>query len=512
MATRYKEPVKKSKQNNGDNININSYSKKSDKKGVFRFIPATIQLVMSVIFAFYMIKADLIPDKYVMIVFGVLTILFAITLAMGFIKKKIALVVSLVLCILVTVVSIVSTYAFITVINVFSSVSSVTYETSSMAVIVTIDDEAEDILDTQDYVFSTQTFTDTENNTLMIEEIEGVLEQSIEVVEYDNMIDQATALLNGEVDAMIINEAFTSLLEENLDDYADGVKIIYNYGIEIEVVTTTDATELDEETISELSVSEEPFNIYISGIDTSGSISNTSRSDVNIIMSVNPVTKEILLVTTPRDYYVTFPDVTGDSYDKLTHAGIYGVDVSIATLENLYDIEIDYYAKVNYTSLITIVDALGGIDVYSEYSFTTSSGLYYFSKGMNNMSGAEAIAFSRERYAFSDGDNQRGKNQQQVVIGVLNKVLSPSILSGITDIIASVSSNVQTNMSDADMSELIKMQLDDGAEWTITTMSATGTDSKNSCYSLGGANAYVMVPDEDSIDAIKEAIADLFGE
>lgn len=489
------------------------------QKNYLKLVPVGVQAVISSLLIHYMYKADVIPNKYAGFVILISALALAFTLAMGLISKKIATIMSLLSCVVVSVFSVIGICSFLTIIQVFSSVSNITYETSSMVVVVLADDDAEDILDTADYIFSTQTYTDTDNNDLMVADIESNLEQSIEVVEYSNMILQANALLNGEVDAMIINAGFIPLLEENTEGFLDSYKTIHNYGIEIEVVVTPTATptpeieeeELEDELVELLSITQEPFNIYISGIDTSGSISNTSRSDVNIIMSVNPTTKEILIITTPRDYYVTFPGVTGGSYDKLTHAGIYGIDVSIATLENLYDIEIDYYVKVNFTSVTTIVNALGGVEVYSEYSFqSTFDSDLYFTEGMNSMTGQQALYFSRERYAFSDGDNQRGKNQQQVIIGILNKVMSPSILSGATEIIESVSNNVVTNLTDEELSALIKMQLEDGATWSIETVSATGYDSNNSCYSLGGTNAYVMVPNQSSIEAIKEGIAEIF--
>ena len=259
------------------------------------------------------------------------------------------------------------------------------------------------------------------------------------------------------------------------------MKILYQYGIE---------TPIEQEDTSV----EEPFNVYISGIDVSGPITTNSRSDVNIIMTVNPNTKKILLTTTPRDFYVTIPGISGDQRDKLTHAGIYGVDASMATLEQLYGIDISYYARVNFTSLITIVDALGGVDVNSEYAF--EAGGYQFQQGSNHLDGEAALAFSRERYSFESGDNQRGKNQEAVLTAILQKAMSPAILTSANQILSEVSSCVETNMTQDEMAKFINMQLADGASWTIESIAAGGTGDSQACFSSGSQPLYVMWPDE----------------
>lgn len=232
-----------------------------------------------------------------------------------------------------------------------------------------------------------------------------------------------------------------------------------------------------------------------------GAVSTTSRSDVNIIMTVNPDTHKILLTTTPRDYYVPIPDISGGMPDKLTHAGLYGVDASMRTLEEIYDIDLSYYARVNFTSLIKIVDALGGIDVYSDYAFTADAGGYSFQEGMNHMNGEQALAFSRERYSFSDGDNQRGKNQEAVITAILNKAMSPAILKNAGEIISDVSDSVETNMTQKEMSKFISMQLSSGASWDIQSASTQGilAGEYQPCFSSGGQPLSVMFPDENSI-------------
>lgn len=259
-----------------------------------------------------------------------------------------------------------------------------------------------------------------------------------------------------------------------------------------------------------IDVTEKPFNIYISGIDVYGDITKESRSDVNLIATVNPKTHKILLTTTPRDYYVTIPGVSGEQRDKLTHAGIYGIDTSMATLENLYDTEIPFYVRVNFTSVEEIVEVMGGVDVESELAFMTgkeAGAIVDVKEGKNHFTGKEALAFVRERKALAAGDNQRGKNQQALLTGLIKKCMSPMILFRANGMINSVSGNAETNMSEKQIKSLIRMQLDDMKGWEIESVAATGDDSgKQYCYSYSGGPLYVTVPDSSSVEAIKGKI------
>lgn len=255
-----------------------------------------------------------------------------------------------------------------------------------------------------------------------------------------------------------------------------------------------------------LDITQQPFNVYISGIDVYGEITKESRSDVNLIVTVNPGTHKILITTTPRDYYVTIPEVSGEYRDKLTHAGIYGIDTSIATLENLYSTEIPFYARVNFSSVIDIVNAMGGIDVESEVAFTTSKAsgkVVEIKEGINHLNGKEALAFVRERKAFPDGDHQRGKNQQILLSALIKKAISPMILVQASEMIDSVVGNAETNMSEQQIKALLKMQLNDLSGWEIESVAATGDDSgKQYCYSYSGGPLYVCVPDNACVEEI----------
>ena len=254
-----------------------------------------------------------------------------------------------------------------------------------------------------------------------------------------------------------------------------------------------------------LEVPEGTFVVYISGVDTWGTPKAKSRSDVNILAVVNTNTKQILLVSTPRDYYVPL-SVSGGVKDKLTHAGIYGVESSMETLEMLYGVDIQYYMKLNFTGFVGIVDALGGIDVYSDSTFTVGDA-FSFTEGVNHMSGIEALAFARERYSFASGDRARGTHQMAVIRAVLDKATSSAILYNYADVMNSVSGCFTTNMSQEKIASLVRMQLNDMAQWSITSISVDGTGASKTTYTVPGKTAYVMIPDEATVQTAKDKIA-----
>ena len=229
-------------------------------------------------------------------------------------------------------------------------------------------------------------------------------------------------------------------------------------------------------------------------MDEYGSISSISRSDVNIVVTVNPKTRQILLTSIPRDYYVQLHNTTGYK-DKLTHAGLYGIESSVNTIEDLLDTEINYYIKVNFTSLVKIIDGMGGVEVYSEYDFTSRDNFHY-SKGYNKVNGEEALSFARERKAFSAGDNQRGKNQQALLEAMIRKCTNTSIIYKYNSLLNSINGSFMTNMSSKRITSLVKMQLSDMKPWTITSNNLTGSDGSAYTYSYSTQKLYVMLPNE----------------
>ena len=435
---------------------------------------------------------------YVAIIGGLLFIFCGIVLASQFFSKKNAIagkVLSVIISLLLFVVS----YFLFKANGAVAEITGGEYKLDNVVVAVMAEDAAEELKDASGYSFGVQYQMKGEQITETVETIEKELGGDIETVEYQSLAEQAEALHNGDIDAIIYNEGYTGILEEAFEGYSENTKVIYTHSIRSEV----------EQKANDVSVKDGCFSVYISGIDVYGAIETNSRSDVNIIATVNPATHQVLLITTPRDYYVEFPGITGGQKDKLTHAGIYGVDTSMATLGQLYDTDLDFYARVNFTSLIEIVDALGGVDVESEYGFTTSaeSGtVMNVAQGMNHFNGKQALAFSRERMNVPGGDFQRGKDQQAVITAIIKKLVSPAILTGINGILNSVSGNVETNMSEQQLQDLIKEQLSSGASWNIKSMAAEGTGDSQYCYSYSGAPLYVTQPDQASVDAVKAAI------
>lgn len=445
-----------------------------------------IQLILAVGLIAVIWNSGLVPMKYLVAIIIVLLILFGVTFGLQYVKNKVYIV-GIVLSIILSILQAIGIVYMLKADKLMADVGGANYKTDNMIVVVKKDNPASNLMDASMYRFGTQTAVDQENTQTMLDNINKALGREVKVEQYGTAQELANALLEGRVDAAVYNQALDGLITDSIEDYSDKVRVLYHYGIE---------TELEQETADV----EEPFNVYISGIDVDGPITTNSRSDVNIIMTVNPNTKKILLTTTPRDYYVQIPDISGEQRDKLTHAGIYGVDASMRTLEQLYGIDISYYARVNFSSLVKIVDTLGGVDVDSDFEFT--AGGYQFKQGMNHLDGKQALAFSRERHSFEDGDNQRGKDQEKVLTAILNKAMSPAILSNASALIADVSDSVQTNMTQEEMAKFIKMQLNDGASWTIESQAASGNGDTQACYSSGDQPLYVMWPDEAVVQSI----------
>lgn len=457
-----------------------------------------IQVAATMIFMIVLGILDMLPTAYFAIL-GVLLLAFCgIILASQVFSSKKGII-GKVLCIFITILLLVGSYFMYKTNLALSKVTGGDYKLDKVVVAVMADDPAESLSDAKDYTFGVQYQMNGDQIQQTIDAMNKELGTNVAVAEYSSLAEQAQALHDGAVNAIVYNEGYTGILEEAFEGYSSNTKVIYSYNIKSKV----------ENKSKDIEVKNDCFSVYISGIDVYGAIETNSRSDVNIIAEVNPTTHQILLITTPRDYYVEIPGISGGQKDKLTHAGIYGVDASMATLNQLYGINLDFYARVNFTSLIDIVDALGGVDVDSEYAFTTSedSGLVMdVVQGTNHFNGQQALAFSRERQNVPGGDNQRGKDQQAVITAMIKKMVSPAILTGANGIITSVSGNVDTNMSMDQIQELIKTQLAESPSWSIKSLAAEGTGDEQMCYSYAGSTLYVMQPNQESVDGIKAAI------
>lgn len=326
---------------------------------------------------------------------------------------------------------------------------------------------------------------------------------NFEIIEYTDVEKMFESLNNDEINAIIISSSVKNLLDTELNDINVKIKSIYNFKISIE----------KNDIVKVVNVTNTPFNIYIAGGDGYGSIDYTFNTDVNMVATINPTTRKILLTSIPRDYYVNLVGQGPNAYDKLTHAGYYGIEESVKTVENLLDTDINYYVKINFSTIEGIVDAIGGIDVYSDFDFYEKAfGKYHFTVGYNHLDGKQALAFARERKSFAAGDVQRVKNQQKVVEAIINKVTSSTaLISSYDRILDTVSENLDTNMPSKDISRLVKMQLNDMRGWTIKSQNAVGTSQMGPTYTFPTLNLYTMLPDEDSVNSLKAKINEYLG-
>nr|WP_296063302.1 LCP family protein [uncultured Mediterraneibacter sp.] len=470
---------------------------KRSKRNRFGTVCIVIQTIASIALMIVLDLLGMIPLKYLILIAVLLFFFWCITLNSQVARRKKGTL-GKVFSLLLTFCLFIGSYYVAEANDMISRITGGNYKVDKMIVAVRADDPAETLEDAADYTFGVQFSKGSDNMQAAVSDIQKQIGSEIQTTECDSVQTQAQQLLDGKVDAIIYNGAYTSLMEENVTDFSKKIKILYTFDIRVQL-------DFGNSGATDDSITKEPFTIYISGIDTYGEVSETSRSDVNLIAVVNPKTYQILLVTTPRDYYVPIPGISGGQKDKLTHAGIYGIDASMRTLGQLYETDINYYARLNFTSLIDIVDTLGGVDVYSELAFQTgkeSGCIVDVQEGWNHLNGEQALAFSRERHALADGDNQRGKNQQAVLTAMLRKCLSPTMLLKAGTIMNQVSSEVETNLSQAQINSLIKYQLNKNATWTIQSVAATGTNDKGYCYSSGDTPLFIMDPDEDVVQEI----------
>ena len=502
----YKEDVKKMKKSSGPKRKEDDNGKRKRKRRGRRknlvsktigYLLAIVQFILSVVLMVNILFFDLLPMTYVGVAVGILVILLGITLLSQILAKGKGMA-GKIFCIIMCIILAAGSFYLGKVNAAAGKIFGSNTSTSAIVVAVKAEDKAEKIEDAADYKFGIQYSAYGDQMRTGLSAIENEVGQTLDVQEYNNLIDEANALLNGKVQAIIYNSSQTSIIQEQIPEYEKSIKIIYTHNIVVEIqneVVDSDMTE--------------PFAVYLSGMDTYNEISSADRSDVNIIAVVNPQSHQILLVTTPRDYYVTIPNISGRQRDKLTHAGIYGIDASMATLEQLYETDIQFFGRVNFTSLINIVDALGGLEVVSDEEFDTgweSGAMIHVNEGVNYFDGTSALAFCRERHALEDGDNARGRHQQAVITAMIKKMMSPAMLGGATEIIDSVSDGVDTNFTMEQIQSLVKTQLRKNPEWHIYSVAAEGYGDKQTCYSSGNTPLYVTIPNEQSVANIIDLI------
>ncbi len=462
-----------------------------------------LQVAAEVLTGAIVLRMGMLPGKFAIVLVLALALLAGITGMLMFVrwKKPVGKARKIVACVLALLIvcgcALISRFAadaYRAVNNVTGS--GVTTSVRNIYVMVRVDDPAKTIQDAKDYAFGVVDKYDVKHTQQAVEYIEEQTGKTIDVVKFPMATKLADALLNQEVDALIINGASVALLieDEAYQDFTEKIRILSAMPFE-QLEDDTEPTGTEE---VRKSIIEAPFVVYISGSDTRSSMLDVSRSDVNILMAVNPVTKQVLLVNTPRDYFV--PNPAGDgALDKLTHCGLYGVECSMEALEDLYGTKINYYGQINFTGFETLVDAVGGVTVYSEQSFKARD--TYITVGENHLNGSQALDYARERYHVSGGDNGRGKNQMKVIKAVIQKMTSGStIISNYTDILESLSGMFSTSLTMDEISALVKMQLNDMASWDIHSFAVTGNGGSDKPYSQFGLTSYVMYPDEDVVN------------
>lgn len=468
-----------------------------------RLLFTVIIIVNLFAFSYFLIKLNIVPTKYLVGGLIVACLFFLLFLYFMYSKKNIVIKGISVICLLLCSIGflygtkyIVNTYTFI-------ENTKIDYDTLSYSVLVLSDSGYNSIEDLKE---KSILYLDNDYK----EEIRNELNKKItyqEVLnkEFGSVID---GLLNSENDAIVLEESYITIVKDEMEDFENKTKVIYSFDVR-------EKSHIENEEQKEnITITMEPFILYISGIDQWGNrVSTRGRSDVNQLAIVNPKTNHILLVNTPRDYYVQLDGTTG-LRDKLTHAGIYGVEKSIKTLENLYDIDITHYLRVNFNTVVKVVDVIGGIDIQSDQAFKPRHGKEYVVKGWNHFDGSMALAYARERYAYTTGDHHRGANQQQVIMAIIDKVTKSSVLiSKYNSILNTLNGSFNTDMSTNEITSFIKYQLDKMPSWKIESYAVTGSGSMDYTYSMGSKyKLYVMEPNMSTVNTAKTKINEVLNE
>ena len=456
--------------------------------------------ILALVLLFTMFNYNFLSFRFLNIIITIgLLVVLAISIFLQ--KTKRSPLVTTVVLVIFSLVSLVGIFGFKQMIDITNRMNqTAAFSEVEMSIVVPKDSDIKDV----SQLTSVQAPTKVDKNN--IETLMSALKKDKKVdVKVDDVASYQEAydnLKSSKSKAMVLSGSYASLLESVDSNYASNLKTIYTY--KIKKKNNNSAKQVDSKV----------FNIYISGIDTYGSISTVSRSDVNIIMTVNMNTHKILLTTTPRDAYVKIPGGGADQYDKLTHAGIYGVETSEQTLENLYGIKIDYYARINFTSFLKLIDQLGGVTVHNDQAFTSLHGKFDFPVGDIQMNSEQALGFVRERYSLDGGDNDRGKNQEKVISAIVNKLASLKSVSNFTSIVNNLQDSVQTNMSLDTINALPNTQLDSGSKFTVTSQAVTGTGSTGqlTSYAMPNSSLYMMKLDDSSVASASQAIKNLMEE
>ena len=468
-------------------------------KKIINNIIRVIAFIIHLIFIIYLIKLNILPTLYLSIIIGVILVIDVISWIL-ISKGKIKLIIGYVLLLIVSVVSCFGIYYTYTTDNFFSSLKEVK-EKQMYYVVVKKDSDYSKLKD-----LNNKSMAVFENQSENYDKALDKVKDSIKVKDkkYTNVNTIVKDLLDGNIDSLLINSNVKDLLDENVSSFKDNTKVIAKLSINI-------VKQENKKEEKEYENKNGSFNILISGIDTYGNISNVSRSDVNIIMTVNPNTHKVLLTSVQRDMYVQLHGTTGLK-DKLTHAGLYGIDMSRQTIEDFLDVDIPYYIRLNFDSVVKLVDAIGGVDIYNDIAFKRYS--LYFPKGNIHLNGKEVKEYSRERMLMPNGDWTRGEHQKTVITAIIKKITnSKELLTNYGDILDSTKDVVQTNIPTDLIKKLVKDQLSTMSSWDVesTYVAGTGFDYRET-YTMPGMDLYVTYPDEDSVKSVSKQIKDVLEE
>ena len=467
-----------------------SKNKKNNKLSFGKYLSIFL-IIVSALVLLLVYFINVLPLEYfiILVILVLITDLFAIMMLLS--KGKVRNAIGIVITIILLIVMILGITYELNALDFLKQFGFNSYKTEKYNVIVLQDSEYKSLDDLNDLSIAHLDLDTHQGLNDAVTKIKNEIDFTSTIGE--DISDLTNMLTTNEEPAIILEDAQLSIVEEENPEIFTDLRIIYSVEVEIEIAKIGEAVD----------VTKDSFNLLISGIDTYGSITKVSRSDVNILVTVNPSTHNILLTSIPRDYYVLIPEF--NEYDKLTHAGIYGVETSVSTIENLLDTTINYYIKVNFTSVIDIVDAIGGITVDSKYDFTTQDG-YHFTKGSNKLDGEEALSFARERKSFADGDRIRGENQELILTAIINKAMSASIITDYVALLNALNDKFVTNITDEEITDFIKKQISEMPSWTINSISLDGTDAYDYTYSYQKQKLYVMKPYQESIINAQERI------
>ena len=455
----------------------------------------TIYVLLGGFLLFLIFRHNILAFRYLNVMTAAVVILVALASLLLIIYRKAEkfTIFFLTLAILMSSVSFFALQQFVGFTSHINSTSN--YSEYSMSVVVLKDSDVHNV--TQLDSVTGPTDTDNENIQKLIADIKTSQSKELTVEQSTSYLAAYKSLISGGAKAIVLNSVFENIIESEYPDYASKISKIYTKKITKEVA----APKVSKN---------KSFNVYVSGIDTYGPISSVSRSDVNILMTVNRDSKKILLTTTPRDSYVPIADGGNNQKDKLTHAGIYGVDSSIHTLENLYGVDINYYVRLNFTSFLKLIDLLGGVDVYNDQEFTSRHGKFHFPVGNVHLDSEQALGFVRERYSLADGDRDRGRNQQKVIVAIIQKLTSTEALKNYSDIIQGLQDSLQTNMPIETMMDLVNAQLESGGSYKVNSQDLKGTGQMGlPSYAMPDSNLYMMEIDDSSLATAKSAIQDV---